>query len=457
MLQSSNTSFPTPPPSCNEGALDLSAHSMLPVSREAIEQAKQHAKPPELSLLQRLLIGTSLFTSTVFSPSCTAPGIRSLDTEVNFEKFPEIALLDPTIERKTLMVITPANDATIEDKKKYRKVAIEFGEHLKNQDPNLIYDVIDEPGLYNIRAKMYSMGNFENVEIGGVIRITCHKPSQPLDDHFRISAQLTDFSALSLFRSPINLARPFKARIFVADGAFKQGETASMSTWTKGVANVLQKNFEGLDLSVYALSYTERSSIRSSAKVLANLIVQNLEQQPLQEDEEIIFMGHSQGAFVLSYLLNTPENELPMNLPHDRIRGFISFDLPFNVIKDYDSYGYGIVNPLLFIARNDPLIFPILNSVFFPAGNDWLGNTTAYDRVKEPHPLEIRIQRTFMNGKPVNPTIAGSSVDDVNSQYEHDPFSVSYLPQSRIIRERLIRELIYLLPIEITLEEAEAN
>ncbi len=171
-----------------------------------------------------------------------------------------------------------------------------------------------------------------------------------------------------------------------------------------------------------------------------------------------IFLGHSQGAFVLSYLSKQAEagESFAKDLPWDRVKRVISFDLPFKVVEGYEGPLELPVDLTFFIARHDPFIFPLLSGIFYPAGNDYLGNTDAYKVVQKAGAKEFRIQRTMSDESPVNPTVPGSAVDNADNQFEHDPFLVSYfLPlcqsrdENRLARESFLTLILETLPLGV--------
>jgi len=285
--------------------------------------------------------------------------------------------------------------------------------------------------------------------------------SPDLEDNsaFRINFQEPEKCNLVILENWLDLSRPVKLRIYVADGAFRQGEAKTLSGWTQYLADTLEKRFTGLDVEVKVLRYSERRSIETSAEVFADLMRNDLTENPLEEDRQIVLLGHSQGAFIMSYLKHAADKgaDFTHNIPWQNTIKVISVDPPLKVTEDYSGPVEWIVDPIFFVARHDLFVIPVLSSVFFPVGNDYLGNTSTYRYIKTPANGEVRIQRTNKDGTPVNPTVCGCNVDNYESNFEHDPFLSDSGERNRTARERIIKEILTILPLEPSLERLKAQ
>lgn len=373
-------------------------------------------------------------------------------------------MIDPTIADARLIIFAPDQSIKPEMIENYVEYVHEFSEGLKREgfDDEIVCN--SSGGIIDIIQEAQILATAKKISSVSLIRVS-YDP-QKTDSLYAFTTKTELYSDLSTIPDNAVLEYPCHLRIYVADGAFQQGLPGSLSQWTQIMADSASRRFPDLSIDVTALLYTEYKTIRDSAETVAKFIRKDLKTRPLEADEEIILLGHSQGAFILSYLSKQAEAGEPFakNLPWDRVNRLISFDLPFNVVKDYEGPWELPVDLVFLIARNDPLIFPLLSFIFYPAGNDYLGNSDAYKVVEKAGRKEYRVQRRMLDWSPVNPTVSGSEVDNYNNKFEHDPFlAPTYLKigesrdHNRIIREKLLSWILATLPIHSDTDKLAQN
>jgi hypothetical protein len=385
--------------------------------------------------------------------ACTTPKISEASelAEIAPKNYPELKLLDKKNNQITLTVFNPGPSITGELFKDYISYANSVQKLLVllNNDKHFFISPSNLKYCFDAVAHEFAEGK----NINHVNLITVNNIST--DDKPLLVGQITKTIDLSIMPDQVSLYRNYKGRIYVADGAYAQGERGCLSQWANDMVDGLASRLIGFQAEVKALRYSEKSSIKTSAKNFARFIEEDLKQNPLAPDEEITLIGHSQGAFIFSYLAHSTEAgaEFTQNIPWERVNRVIGIDLPMDVVHNYSARFEFLVDPVLFIARNDILVFPLLCEIFFPVGNDYLNNTEAYDLVEQTSSKEHRLQRKMSDGSYVNPTVPGAWVDNPDCQFEHHPFLSANGPHNRAIREKLIELFLETVPIQIDTEK----
>lgn len=391
-----------------------------------------------------------------FGASCTTPGLSHSEDIRLIEKleYPELSVIDPDIADAQLIIFVPDQSIKPESIENYRQFVHQLAEELKR-------DGFDDEMICYLSSKLIDPIREAQIlssvkKISSTTLIVVSFDPQKVDNTYPFTTKVEQYHNLSTIPETAVLEHPCNFRIYVADGAFQQGLKGSLSQWTQLMADSLERRFPELSIDVTALRYTEFRSIRNSAKIMARFLQKDLQDRPLQEDEEIILLGHSQGAFILSYLSKCAEAGEPFtkNLPWNRVKRAISFDLPFKIVEGYEGPCELPVDLVFLIARHDPIVFPLLSDILYPVGNDYLGNTDAYDVIRTAGHKEYRIQRNMLDGSLVNPTVAGSAVDNYENKFEHDPFLASLFlhlfqtrDNNRVIREQLLELILETLPL----------
>ncbi len=216
-----------------------------------------------------------------------------------------------------------------------------------------------------------------------------------------------------------------QVRFFVADGAFNQDTKGSFSRWLRKACDELEERFDRFDGTVVNVNFDESTAIEESAKVLGQLIVSELEDNPLKLNEQFIMCGHSQGAFIFCYLLQECEKDPSFvpGFPVDRVHAFLSVDPPLSVTDEYHGSGAkGIVNFVMDWGRVDPIVMGTLCRIFYPAALDYLEHTDSLKVLENPWRREIRLAREDSRGFPLPVTAPGKFQSDPFEQWDHDPF-----------------------------------
>jgi hypothetical protein len=393
-------------------------------------------------LKQNLVIPTLMVIA-----GCTTPRLSdALELgEIPTPDYPEVHVLGKNKPPVHLNIFSPGPSITAELLPAYKECAEKIKELLETSDKYLEFHISEVDVRDYVKPLAMELGTYKNIETANIIILDAPCRSDPSI----ITAKIESPIKLDLLPETSKLLVDHSCRIYVADGAFMQGELGCFSSWVLLVANALEQRLPGLSINVQALRYAEKTSIKTSAKQIATMIEEDLLNNPLQPGEEILLLGHSQGGFILSYLANAAVNEeaYANNIPWGMVRRIINVDLPMNVTNDYQGNYELLVDPTLFIARHDILIFPLLCEIFFPAGNDYLRNTDAYDMIKNNAPNEYRLQRKSKDGHYINPTVPGGEIDNPNCQFEHHPFLSYRGYHNRQIREEVIKLIISTLPV----------
>ncbi len=292
------------------------------------------------------------------------------------------------------------------------------------------------------------------IQFPEVDELNNHVHEQPLTHLTPIDLPLADPYELEFSNLPATpTIEPINAvRIFVANGAFLQHKDGSASNWMANVAAALNQRHENLFFEVSQVKYTERNSIQSSAEKVCGLILEELKSRPLVPNEEIVLMGHSQGALILSYAMHIHQrhpNFVPQ-FPWDKVRGLISVDIPLKVLKDYEGPYETIVDPLSSFGRKDPLVIPLLCALFYPSANDYLGNTEVLKVCKVPASGELRLSRLDKHGRPVQINVPAKDIDNPSSLWSHHLFCSDYIENTheKEARARLLNMCLEMLKVD---------
>lgn len=416
-------------------------HTKIVVADEDISLAK-HDFGTQHWLKQNLIIPTLITIA-----GCTTPRLSdALELgEISTPDYPEVHVLAKNRPPVHLEIFSPGPSITEDMLPAYRAQAEKIKQLLEGTDKYLEFHISDVDVSDYIKPLTMELATYKNIETANLIILDAPCPAYPS----LITAKIADSIKLDLLPDTAKLLVEHTCRIYVADGAFMQGETGCLSSWALLIAHALEARLPGLSMNVQALRYAEKTSIRNSAKQIAVMIEEDIKNNPLQAGEEIILIGHSQGGFILSYLANAAEQneDFANNIPWSLVRRIINVDLPMNVTKDYQGNYELLVDPTLFLARHDILLFPLLCEIFYPAGNDYLNNTDAYDMIKTNAPNEYRLQRKSKSGAYINPTVPGDEVDNPNCRFEHHPFLSYRGYPNRQIREEVMKLIIGTLPV----------
>jgi hypothetical protein len=245
-------------------------------------------------------------------------------------------------------------------------------------------------------------------------------------------------------------------RVFASDGAFSQKQRLSATSWLNGLSHELEKSVDGLNIDVFCLEYAERQGIRESANGFCRKIIEQIQKSPLAEDEDIALFGHSQGAYILCYMLKRHEEDKDYfpEFPWEKVCGLITVDLPFNTVEGYD----GKLEPLLRFLEGwntvDPVLLPLIIEAIYPAGHDYVSDSKTLEYIKEPATLEMRNMRIHQNGDPVYIGKPGWEIDHPSSQWNHHPFMEysRYRQADRDLRTELIVQYVRMLGLYQRLE-----
>jgi hypothetical protein len=381
--------------------------------------------------------------------ACTTPKISGATelAEISPKNYPELKLLNKNNSRLVLTIFNPGRSITKDNFDEYLGYANSATKLLESINKNREFFI--SPSNLHFCFESIAQEFAEDKNISDVHLITIDNISE--DEKPLIVGQVTKTIDLSIIPDETTLSKSYQGRIYVADGAYAQGERGCLSQWVNTMIESLSSRLSGFQADVKALRYAEKSAIRTSAKNFARFIEEDLQNNPLKPNEEITLIGHSQGAFIFSYLAHSTEagDEFTKNIPWERVNRVIGIDLPMEVVHNYSAGYEFLVDPVLFIARNDILVFPLLCEIFFPVGNDYLNNTGAYKLVEKTSSKEHRLQRKMSDGSYVNPTVPGALVDNPNCQFEHHPFLMSNGSNNRIIREHLLELYLETLPLQL--------
>lgn len=242
------------------------------------------------------------------------------------------------------------------------------------------------------------------------------------------------------------------ARVFVADGAFLQGNDGSMSNWMANLAATINLKHDDLKIDVRRISFSERTEIKRSSDRVLEMIVDELKDRPLLAGEEIVLMGHSQGALILSYAMRQHERHADYHpeFPWEKVRGLISVDIPLKVLRGYEGPLEGLVDPLAAVGRVDPLVIPLVCAIFYPAANDYLGKSEVLKVCKYPAQDELRLSRTYANGKPVQINVKAEAIDNPESLWSHHLFAKENADEvhEKDARTKLVEMCLKMLKVE---------
>jgi hypothetical protein len=379
--------------------------------------------------------------------ACTMPKMSCADelSQITPQTYPELKILKAERRTTHLNVFCPDPSLGPERAEEYKAFSILSANMLWlfQKNPNYIVMSADARG-YLPRIAL-ELGDYTNLKTADLFLI---KPDNSTEGK-RLTAERVDEYDVTILPKNAKLERESALRIFVADGAYLQAEIGCMSRWTLAAAETLQKRLPGLAVDVKALRYREKTSIKNSARTMAEFIINDLKSNPLKDNEQIIFLGHSQGAFIMSFLSKCIETgeDFAKEIPWDKVNKVISVDLPMNVTHDYQGNWEFLIDPALFVARNDIILFPLLCEIFFPVGNDYLRNTDVYSIIEDGSDREFRIQRKMKDGSYAHPTRPEMLIDDHNHAFDHHPFLNSRGGQNREVRERVIKLILDALPL----------
>ncbi|MDZ4786759.1 MAG: hypothetical protein SGJ02_11860 [bacterium] len=390
----------------------------------------------DYSIPRELLLGVSLS----LIGGCATPKITSPNESLEIAYYPEISLIDPTLEAKDFILVLAKDKQDLALLNQNAEFASAIIRQFSKDDPKKYVSLcLSSTESSFITADLWKDKKFRFPKTA-IYNIDFDEDESvdPISNH---TITLKDSWNHEIISNNASLNTPIKARIFVADGAGQQGEPTSFSAWTGALVSKLELRFPGLDLNVYALQYSVPASVEDSAIKVANSIYENLRDFPLLNDEKIILMGHSLGAFILSLLAHMAQkdSDISNKIQWNRVENLITLDLPFDATLGYQGPGSIIITPILTLAHFDPIIFPMLSGIFYPSAVDLLGRTEAYKIVQNPATKEKRIQRTYLSGEPVNFSVPGIDIDNNNSQFNHDPFLCHSGNQDRVVREQLIK------------------